>query len=234
MTAMTTARLNPFECAGIPFPKAVLWDMDGVICDNGHLHYASWKEAFAHFPAYHFSEEFFQRTFGMNNFGVLSVLLEREPTADELEQIAEEKERTFREMIVGNVQYLPGVEHWLHTFKKLGVPQAIASSAPQANIDAFRRELHLDDYLSVYISAQDMPSKPDPAVFLAAANTLGVPPQDCLVVEDAIAGVAAGIAGGMRVIAVTTTNPREALSQAHLVVNTLAEIDLAAWGNETK
>ncbi|NSW52813.1 MAG: HAD-IA family hydrolase [Anaerolineae bacterium] len=226
---MLSNTLNPFLAAGIPFPKAVLWDMDGVICDNGHLHYASWKQAFAEFPQYSFSEEFFVRTFGMNNFGVLTLLLEREPTPDEVEQIAGEKERIFREMIVGNITFLPGVEEWLRTLKQWGVPQAIASSAPRDNIVAFRQELHLDDYLDVYISAQDMPSKPDPAVFLAAAEALSVSPQDCLVVEDATAGVAAGAAGGMRVLAVTTTNPRERLTLANLVVDTLAEIDLAAW-----
>jgi HAD superfamily hydrolase (TIGR01509 family) len=226
---LTPNLINPFERAAITFPSAVLWDMDGVICDNGHLHYAAWKAAFAGFPAYHFSEEFFQRTFGMNNFGVLSLLLGRKTTPEEVEAIAGEKERLFREMIRGNVVYLPGVEHWLSTFWALGVPQAIASSAPRENINAFRRELRLDEYINVFLSAEAMPSKPDPAVFLAAAEAVKVAPWLCLVVEDAIAGVAAGAAGGMKVIAVTTTNPAQALSQAHLVVDSLAEIDLNAW-----
>ena len=226
---MTHPSINPYLTAGIPYPCAVLWDMDGVICDNGQLHYQAWVETFQHLRGEHIPEELFKRTFGMNNFGALTLLLGQEPTAQELDLLAEEKERIFRQLILGNVAFLPGVEEWLREFHCRGIPMAIASSAPQENIDALRAELGLDRYLSVFVSANEMPSKPSPAVFLKAAEVLGVAPQQCVVVEDAVAGVAAGRAGGMQVIAVTTTNPPDLLTEAHLVVDTLVEIDLPGW-----
>ncbi len=118
-------------------------------------------------------------------------------------------------------------------FKALGIPQAIASSAPQANIDALRRELHLNQYFDAFISAEAMPSKPDPMVFMTAVYEIGVEPANCVVIEDAVAGVRAGIRAGCKVIAVTTTNLPEALTEAQLVVERLNKVDFAAWAGSS-
>lgn len=226
---MADGGINPAKEAGILFPKGVLWDMDGVICDNGDLHYQSWQEAFVNFPEYAFSKEIFTQTFGMNNHGVLRVLLGREPIEDEVKRIAGVKEAIFREMLVGKTTFLPGVEEWLTGFNTHSIQQAIASSAPQANINALRRELHLDQYFDAFISAAAMPSKPDPMVFITAAREIGVEPSNCVVIEDAVAGVQAGVRAGCRVIAVTTTNLPEALTKAHLVVERLNQVDFSSW-----
>ncbi len=101
------------------------------------------------------------------------------------------------------------------------VPQAIGSSAPQANIDALVDELQICHYFGSIVSAHQLPSKPDPTVFLTAAANLGAEPTGCLVVEDAIAGVTAAKAARMKCLAVTTTNPPEALQQADLIVDRL-------------
>ena len=228
---MIDGGINPAQNAGIPFPMGVLWDMDGVICDNGDLHFQSWQETFANFPEYNFSKEIFIQTFGMNNHGVLHVLLGREPEEAEVEDIAGKKEAIFREILVGKTTFLPGVEEWLVGFRAHGIQQAIASSAPQANINALRRELHLDQYFDAFISAASMPSKPDPMVFITAARELGVEPSNCVVIEDAVAGVKAGISAGCKVIAVTTTNLPEALTEAHLVVDSLNQVDFSSWAD---
>jgi len=226
---MADGGINPAQNAGILFPKGVLWDMDGVICDNGDLHFQSWQEAFANFPEYDFSKEIFTQTFGMNNHGVLRTLLGREPEANEVEELAGVKEAIFREMLVGKTTFLPGVEEWLIGFSAHGVRQAIASSAPQANIDALRRELHLDQYFDAFISAAAMPSKPNPMVFITAAHEIGIETSNCVVIEDAVAGVQAGISAGCQVIAVTTTNLPEALAEAPLVVDRLNQVDFLSW-----
>ncbi|MBN2048005.1 MAG: HAD-IA family hydrolase [Anaerolineaceae bacterium] len=222
-------KINPYEAAGISFPTAALWDMDGVICDNGEIHFQGWLTAMANHPEIPFSREIFNQTFGMNNHGALEVLLHRAPTDEEVEEIAGLKERRFRELLMGNAQYLPGVEHLLAGFRQAGVKQAIGSSAPKENIDILRRELSLDRYLDVFVSAEAMRSKPDPAVFLAASRQLEVDPANCVVFEDAVAGVRAGLDAGCQVIAVTTTNPRDLLSRATLVVDRLDEIDFDSW-----
>jgi len=228
---MTIGTINPKTAAGISFPKGALWDMDGVICDNGEIHYQSWVEAFAKYPEVPFSKELFTKTFGMNNFGVLQTILGRDPEAEELTKISDFKEELFREMIVGKVEFLPGVEEWLAGFKERGILQSIASSAPIANIDALRRELGLDDYFDAFVSASEMPSKPNPMVFETAAREIGIAPKNCVVIEDAVTGVQAGVSAGCSVIAVTTTNSVSALHKANLVVERLNRVDFNAWAN---
>jgi beta-phosphoglucomutase len=96
-------------------------------------------------------------------------------------------------------------------------------------MEMIRQELNLDDYIDAFISAAYMPSKPDPTVFIKAAETLHCAPEDCVVFEDAIAGVQAGLNAGAKVIAVTTTYPHDRLMHATLVVDRLDEIDFHAW-----
>jgi beta-phosphoglucomutase len=103
----------------------------------------------------------------------------------------------------------------------MGFHQAIASSAPQANIDFLVDELQIRGFFEVMVSGYDMPGKPHPDVFLKAADLMDVPPTNCIVIEDAVAGVRAAKNAGMRCIAVTTTNPAYMLSEADIVVGRL-------------
>ena len=198
----------------------VLWDMDGVLVDTGEFHFQAWSETLAE-HGIPFDRERFRITFGMNNTGILSVLLGRPPAPGLLAEISDRKEDRFRRAIQGRAQPLPGVLCWLGRLAALGVPQAIASSAPVANIDAVVDELGLRAYFRAVASGFDLPGKPDPAVFLRAASLIGVPPGRCVVVEDAVAGVEAAKRAGMKVIAVTNTNPAGALRAADLVVERL-------------
>lgn len=200
-----------------------LWDMDGVLVDTGPFHFDSWKEVLENYPI-PFSEELFRQTFGMNNFGVISTLCGKSPTQEVVEEIANRKEEVFRNKICGHVSLLPGVHHWLEYFKELGIQQAVASSAPQANIDALLDELNIRKYFRAIVSGERMPGKPDPSVFLAAAKLCQVLPGDCVVIEDAVAGVEAAIQGGMKCIAVTTTNPAKLLQKAGRIVSSLEEL----------
>lgn len=208
--------------------RGVLWDMDGVLVDTGEFHYQSWKEVLEE-RELPFNREFFRETFGMNNAGVLSRLLGEDLTEELLAEISEEKEERFRELIGGQVQALPGVVFWLERLKDAGFRQGIASSAPAANIDALVDEIGLRGYFDAIVPGADLPAKPDPALFLEVARRLDVPPARCIVVEDAVAGVKAAKRAGMKCIAVTTTNPAEALEAADLVVESLADLPADAF-----
>ena len=107
--------------------------------------------------------------------------------------------------------------------------QAVASSAPQANIDVLLDALGIRAYFEAEVSAEKMPGKPNPAVFLEAARRVGHTPDRCVVVEDAIAGVAAAKSAGMACLAVTNTNPAAALSAADLIVDNLADLPADAF-----
>jgi HAD superfamily hydrolase (TIGR01509 family) len=205
--------------------RAVLWDMDGVLVDSGELHYQSWKKTLEALSI-PFDREKFRSTFGMNNQGILTVLLGKPPEADFLQKVNDCKEGLFREMIHGRLQLLPGALAWLRLLKERGFLQAVASSAPCENIEVTVDELHIRAYFSALISAYAMPGKPDPAVFLEAARQLGVEPAQCVVVEDAVAGVAAAKSAGMRCIAITTTHPKSALAAADAIVDSLEDLSL--------
>jgi beta-phosphoglucomutase len=199
---------------------AVLWDMDGVLVDTGEFHYQSWAQVLQDYDV-PFSREVFRGTFGMNNAGILSVLLGKRLTPALLTEISDRKETWFREAVRGHAEPLPGVRDWLERLQNDGVRQGIASSAPLANIDTLVDELGIRDYFDVLVSGVDLPGKPEPALFLKVACLLDMPPACCIVVEDAVAGVEGAKRAGMKCIAVTTTNPSSALGMADIVVERL-------------
>jgi HAD superfamily hydrolase (TIGR01509 family) len=198
----------------------VIWDMDGVLTDTGDFHYQAWAPALAE-VGLPFSRETFRKTFGMTNPEILAQLLGYAPSPDFIRQVSDRKEQEFRRIIRGHAKTLPGATTWLERNRQAGASQAVASSAPQENIDLLIDELGLQSYFVALLSAFNLPGKPDPAVFLEAARWIGQSPDRCVVVEDAIVGVEAARRAGMKCIAVTTTNPPEALSAADIVIDRL-------------
>lgn len=201
----------------------VLWDMDGVIVDTGEAHFSSWQKSLAGFGL-SLNRRLFDETFGMNNRGILSLILDRGATDEEVETIGGLKEELFREDVQHGLVPLPGVRDWIERFSQAGFPQAVASSAPRQNIDCIIEGLELTDNFQALISGSALSGKPDPATFLLAAEHLGVAPMDCLVIEDARVGVEAAKRGGMKCVAVCTTHAREELSDADIVVESLSEL----------
>lgn len=219
-TAVIIARMT----TPLPF-KAILWDMDGVLVDTFDAHFRAWSRIFAELD-HPFTLDDFRRTFGMNNRTILKTLLGIDLPEGEFNAVSDRKEVYFRESVRGSARLLPAVMDWLERFQVLGLAQAVASSAPPENIDVLLDELEIRRYFVAVVSAESLPGKPDPAVFLLAASSLGVAPADCLVIEDAVPGVEAAKRGGMRCVAVLTTNPPEALQQADLIVPDLTHLTL--------
>ena len=208
--------------------RAIIWDMDGVLVDTGEPHYITWRDALAE-EGIEYSREDFQATFGMNNHGVLTYVLGEEPDPEFAERLIEKKETEFREIIRQGIEPLPGVIDWLTRFREWGYRQAVASSAPQENIDVQVDGLDIRKYFDAIVSGAGLPPKPNPDVFLQAASEVGVSPENCVVIEDAVAGVGGAKAAGMACIAVMTTNPREKLSEADLILNDLTELSEEAF-----
>ncbi len=196
--------------------QGVVWDMDGVLVDTGEFHYQSWLATLKDYNI-PFSWELFRATFGMNNTGVLTTLLGYPPPADYLAEIAKRKEACFRQVVVGKVRPMPGVIGWLSQLQAWGFHQAVASSAPMANVETLLEQTGLKPYFDAWLSGGDLPGKPSPALFLKAAEAIGVQPANCVVMEDAVVGVQAAKNAGMRCIAVLTTNTADALNQADMI-----------------
>lgn len=205
--------------------QAVLWDMDGVIVDTYEGHFVAWKQSLDE-VGQDYDEDTFKRTFGMNNHLILATVFGRELEESFIQKISDRKEELFRRDIKGKVQTLPGVLDWLEAFKGLGLKQAVASSAPQANIDVLLTELKIRDYFQAEAEGATLKGKPDPAVFLLAAKKLKVDPVNCLVIEDSIAGVQAAKSAGCQCVAVLTTNLAKDLTLADLIVKDLSYLKL--------
>ncbi len=203
---------------------AAIWDMDGVLVDTGQTHYHSWVEALAKYSV-PLTYEQFSATFGMNNATILKLWLGEDTPPETIDRVGDEKEAIFRRRIAAEgIQPLPGVRALLDGLGQAGFRQAVASSAPQANIDVLLETTLLRPFFNAVVSAALLPGKPDPTVYLEAASQLAVDPANCVVVEDAVAGVEGARRAGMRCIGVTTTNPADSLTAADIVVENLVHI----------
>jgi HAD superfamily hydrolase (TIGR01509 family) len=144
------------------------------------------------------------------------------------------KEAIYREIVrEQGMTALPGVVAWLKTLRDAQIPAIIASSTHRENITTTLEVLGLGECFVDLVTAEDVTrGKPDPEVFLTAAKKLGVEPAGAVVFEDALVGIQAAQAAGIRVVAVTTTEPREKLGHADWVVDRLDELSVdALWGS---
>jgi len=211
--------------------KAVIWDMDGVIADTAPYHFKAWQGVFRK-QGIDFTEADFRRNFGQRNDTIIRKTLGKDTPPSEIEAIATEKEENFRQSVKNSVKPLPGAVKLLKSLREYGFSVALASSAPIANIQLVTRELDIENCFQVVISGREVTEgKPSPQGFLLAAERLGVKPQNCVVIEDAIAGVSAAKRAGMHCLAVTNTNPEISLAEADLVVDTLKTVTAADLEN---
>ena len=171
--------------------KAVIWDMDGVIADTAPYHLKAWQHVF-HKRGVSFTEEDFRRHFGQRNDTIIRSTLGKQMSLSEVEAIAGEKEETFRKALGHNIKPLPGAINLLKSQREHGFKIALASSAPIENIRMITRGIGVDNCFHVIVTGRDVAEgKPSPQGFLLAARKLGVDPGRCIVIEDAVAGVAA-------------------------------------------
>lgn len=180
--------------------KGVIFDLDGVICSTDELHYLAWKEI-ADRCQIPFDRELNDQLRGVSRMESLERILSRGRgnwTQEQKQQLAEEKNTRYRELLgtLSEEDILPGVPETLQALRARGLALAIGSSSK--NAVAILERLGLSGWFdAVADGTQIKRSKPDPEVFLLAAEKLGLPAADCLVVEDAQAGIQAAQAGGM-------------------------------------
>lgn len=187
-------------------PRAVIFDIDGTIVDNMHLH----AEAFGVFAERHglpaLTPEDRARLDGRRNSEIFPILFKRDVTREEWRQYEEEKEGLYRELSRGRLAPMPGLKQLIQRLKDDGIAVALATSAPETNVTHTLGELGLADVFPIVVRGDQVArGKPAPDVFLEAARQLNVPPARCLVFEDAPMGVVAAQAAGMPVVALTTS-----------------------------
>ena len=206
---------------------AFLFDNDGVLIDSSALHWASWERLMEEeLELKAMDHTLFTQTFGMRNDLILQKIVPQIPE-EKRHALAERKEVLFRELAAGKVQLLPGIEPFLQEILASGLPHIIASSTPIENLEMYLESTVLGDYFEHYASAEEVEhGKPFPHIFVEAAKRLGFSPEECIVVEDAPAGIEAGKAAGCFVVAITTTHAKSALENYDLLYQTPAHLDL--------
>jgi len=206
--------------------EAVLWDLDGVIADTGPYHCRAWQDVFGK-RGVNFTEDDFKRHFGQRNDTIIRSTLGGSISPEEFDTIAAEKEENYRRRVAGNIKPLPGAIELIRALREHGLKVAIASSAPMENIQLIIRGLGIDDCFQAIVWGREVAEgKPSPEVFMLAARKLGVEPRDCVVIEDAVAGVAAAKSAAMKCLAVTNSHSRNSLQEADLIVDTLEVISV--------
>ncbi len=210
----------------------VIWDVDGTLIDTAKLHFDAWL-ALGQELDKPFTQENFTATFGRRNPEIIREIFGGHYTEADLADLGFRKEEYYRAAArQEGLVLLPGVEALLNGLHELNFKQAIGSSAPRQNLDLLFELLGLDHFFEAVVSMEDTQrGKPDPQVFKVAAQKLALPVQNCLVFEDAVAGVQAAKAAGMKCIAVTFVghHPEAALQAAGAdrIVRTLEEVSVA-------
>lgn len=186
--------------------KGVIFDLDGVLVSTDELHYNAWKKLAEEIGITGFCRKDNERQRGVSRMASLEVVLEKgdkEYSPEEKEKLAEKKNNYYIEMLqkLDTDAILPGAVETLHMLREKGILTAVGSASKNAPLILEKTGmLPLIDKISCGIDVTK--SKPDPEVFLVAASKLKLKPEECLVVEDAKAGIEAARAGGMKSLAV--------------------------------
>jgi len=208
-----------------------IFDWDGVIIDSSRQHDESWDRLAAEVGKV-LPEGHFKAGFGRKNEFIIPNILKWEDDPGKVRELSLRKEALYREIVVERgLEPLPGVRTWLERLAAAGIPCAVGSSTHRKNIEVSLDVLGLHGFFREIVSSEDVShGKPDPEVFLKAAEKIGMAPGKSVVFEDAHVGIEAAHRAGMKVIAVATTNPLADLGKADLAVLQLDELDVARIG----
>jgi beta-phosphoglucomutase len=206
--------------------KACIFDLDGVIVDTAVYHYKAWRRL-ANSLGFDFTEEQNEQLKGISRVESLKIILNWigvSKSEAEMKELATLKNTWYLAMIKEMTpdEILPGAKAFLTAVKENNYTVALGSASKNAGV--ILAQIGLEDYFDALIDGNRVTkSKPDPEVFLAGAKALNVDPAQCVVFEDAIAGIEAAKAGGMKAVGI---GKQEVLAGADLVIGGLIEMTI--------
>lgn len=196
--------------------KAVIFDMDGTLVNNMNFHQQAWIDFLKTYNVSITEEEFHEKNHGTIT-EVVPRFFSKKLSFEEIIRLGQEKEQLYRDLYRPYLKPIDGLLDFLAKLKKANTRIGLATAGDIPNIDFTIDGLGIRHYFSAITGSEEVKrGKPDPEVYLLTASKMNIDPANCLVVEDTISGIKAGLAAGMQVMAVTTTVKTDVLTQYKL------------------
>lgn len=210
-------------------PTAVIFDMDGVLIDSGAHHRAAWRDVLDELGVTPARPDYWRLTIGRPGHEAVPLLLGREVDWWEARHLAGRKQAYYIRRARAGLPAILGAPAFVETLLAHGVPLAVATSAARRDAERLLANLDLLRHFPVMVTADEVRlGKPNPEVYLRAADGIGVLPTECLVFEDSVVGVHAAREAGMTVIGVATAHTAEELVAAG-ATRAIADFEGATW-----
>ena len=193
--------------------KGVIFDMDGVLVDNADIHIEALGIFFGRLGVEGWQDGIME-CFGMGSNEIWEMLIPPHILCQKpLDQWTQEKEAVYREIYESRIKEVNGLTQLLRELTEHGIKCAVGSSACKENVEFVLDKCNIGKYFTLTVCGDDVTRcKPDPEIYLKAAAKLGLEPSECLVFEDAKAGIKAARNAGMKVVALATSLTRETLA----------------------
>ncbi|MBR5206288.1 MAG: HAD-IA family hydrolase [Alistipes sp.] len=210
--------------------KGLLFDMDGVLVNNLEIHRAAFAEFFRFYGVERTFDEL-NRVFGKGNDDIMGELLPREIVERVgIRELGHQKEAIYRRIYEPIIEPQPGLLNFLDEAEREGLTSAVGSSGYRVNVDFVLDKCNIARHFRAIVAGDEVTHcKPHPEIYLTAAAKLGLKPEECVVFEDAEAGIEAAHRAGIKVVALATTFDREFLShtEADVIVDDFRDVTVA-------
>ncbi|SMG29958.1 HAD family hydrolase [Sphingobacterium psychroaquaticum] len=205
---------------------AVIFDMDGVICHTNPYHAKAFEAFFDKYKIDYTEKDFEEHMYGKHNSHIMTYFFKRPIHGEELLALENEKEALFRTIYKDAVETIPYYKTFLKDLKENDFHTAVATSAPQANMDLILDQLDIRSQMESLLASENVNlHKPHPEVYLKSASNLGVDPAQCLVFEDSFSGVTAGLNAGMKVVGVLSSHTKAQLPPCSFYIDDYSQVD---------
>ncbi len=203
------------------FMQGIIFDFNGTLYWDSQLHYDAWREFSKILRGTEFTdEEMRDKMFGHTNEDIIEYAIGKKPTKEMVTKYAYEKESLYRKRCLldpENFKLAPGAVEFLDFLKANNIPRTIATMSEWDNVEFYIKEFHLENWFDldkIVYSDGTIPGKPAPDIFMIAAHKIGLEPKNCVVVEDAIAGINSAKGAGIdKIIAIASLEPVEFYQQ---------------------
>ena len=213
--------------------KVIIFDFNGTLYWDSQLHYDAWREYSKMLRGYEFTdEEMRDKMFGHTNEDIIEYAIGKKPSKEMVEKYGKEKEALYRKRCLlkpEEFRLAPGAVEFLDYLKENNIPRTIATMSEWDNVEFYIKEFQLEKWFDldkIVYSDGTIPGKPAPDIFLIAAEKIGLNPSDCVVIEDAIAGIKSAQSAGIgKIIAIASLEPVEFYEKIDCVEQIIKNFD---------